>query len=125
MNRLAYGNTDPDSSPDNGGDIEFHHDFKPLHPPPLEVSERSKTPKKKGNPAPAGPSKPKLDTSQRILSRPTTCIQCHLVVEMWHYKGEDENSGSWRCPHCGKEYLFKHWKIKRALTSKHQTTFYY
>jgi hypothetical protein len=32
---------------------------------------------------------------------------------MWHYHGEGDNTGAWKCERCGKDYPFRWWKIRR------------
>jgi len=49
-----------------------------------------------------------------VFSRPTRCLHCHLVVEMFHEPGADPRRGAWECPQCGHKYQFSHWKIKKA-----------
>jgi hypothetical protein len=49
-----------------------------------------------------------------VFSRPTMCLHCHLVVEMFHEPGADPRTGAWECPQCGHKYPFTHWKIKKA-----------
>jgi DNA-directed RNA polymerase subunit RPC12/RpoP len=46
-------------------------------------------------------------------SRPTMCLHCHLVVEMFHKPDAGSREGAWECPECGHKYLFTHWKIKK------------
>jgi hypothetical protein len=50
-----------------------------------------------------------------VYSRPTMCLHCHLVVEMFHEPGADPRLGAWECPQCGHKYPFLHWKIKKAV----------
>ncbi len=49
-----------------------------------------------------------------VLSKPTRCLHCHLVVEMSHEPDADPRTGAWECPKCGHKYPFIHWKIKKA-----------
>jgi DNA-directed RNA polymerase subunit RPC12/RpoP len=53
-----------------------------------------------------------------VLSHPTMCLHCHLIVEMFHERGADPVKGSWQCPRCGHKYLFSHWKIKKQVRGK-------
>ena len=53
-----------------------------------------------------------------ILSHPTMCLHCHLIVEMSHERGADPVKGAWQCPRCGHKYPFTHWKIKKQLRNK-------
>ncbi len=57
-----------------------------------------------------GEKKPKPD---KVLSNPTMCLHCHLIVEMFHGRDADPVKGAWQCPRCGHKYLFSHWKIKK------------
>ncbi|HEX4998432.1 MAG TPA: hypothetical protein VFY29_09405 [Terriglobia bacterium] len=57
-----------------------------------------------------------------IYSKPTKCLHCHLVVEMFHDAAADPRKGAWECPQCGHKYLFTHWKIKRAVASRKPVT---
>lgn len=56
--------------------------------------------------------------NKRVFSQPTMCLQCHLVVGMFHEAGADTHEGAWECPHCGHKYPFAHWKIKKQGRSK-------
>lgn len=56
---------------------------------------------------------PKTVENKRIFSQPTMCLQCHLVVGMFHDVAADMRSGAWECPNCGHKYPFAHWKIKK------------
>ncbi len=55
---------------------------------------------------------------ERILSHPTMCLHCHLIVEMYHERGADPVKGAWNCPRCGHKYPFTHWKIKKQVRGK-------
>lgn len=55
---------------------------------------------------------------EKVLSHPTMCLHCHLIVEMFHERGADPVKGSWQCPRCGHKYLFSHWKIKKQVRNK-------
>ncbi len=46
-------------------------------------------------------------------SQPTMCLQCHLVVAMFHEADADLGTGAWECPNCAHKYPFAHWKIKK------------
>ena len=48
-----------------------------------------------------------------IYSKPTMCLQCHLIVEMVHASDADPQKGAWNCPQCGHLYPFQHWKIRK------------
>jgi hypothetical protein len=52
-----------------------------------------------------------------ILSALTTCLHCHLLVQMRYTDVEDGRS-FWSCPCCTKQYPSKYWRIKRARTPK-------
>ncbi len=54
----------------------------------------------------------KAKSNDLVYSNPTMCVHCHLVVEMFHERGDDPIRGAWTCPTCGHQYLFAHWKIK-------------
>ncbi len=56
--------------------------------------------------------------SKRIYSQPTMCLQCHLVVGMFHDSEEDPSTGAWECPNCSHKYPFAHWKIKKQSRGK-------
>lgn len=60
----------------------------------------------------------KAAKSGLIYSQPTTCLHCHLVVELFHEHHTDPARGAWKCPNCGHEYPFAHWKIKRQVHHK-------
>ena len=53
-----------------------------------------------------------------VLSHPTMCLHCHLIVEMFHERGADPVKGFWSCPRCAHKYLFSHWKIKKQVRGK-------
>ncbi len=46
------------------------------------------------------------------------CLQCHLVVGMFHEPDADARKGAWECPNCGHKYPFAHWKIKKQNRGK-------
>ena len=52
------------------------------------------------------------------MSQPTKCLQCHLVVSMFHEVDADASQGAWECPNCGHKYPFAHWKIKKQTRAK-------
>ena len=54
----------------------------------------------------------------RIYSQPTRCLQCHLVVGMFHGVEANTRKGAWECPNCGHKYPFAHWKIKEQGRGK-------
>ena len=58
--------------------------------------------------------------SKRINSQPTMCLQCHLVVSMFHESDADARQGAWECPNCGHKYPFAHWKIKKQSKGKNR-----
>ncbi len=60
----------------------------------------------------------KVTDSKRINSQPTMCLQCHLVVSMFHESDADARQGAWECPNCGHKYPFAHWKIKKQTKGK-------
>ena len=62
----------------------------------------------------------KVIESKRINSQPTMCLQCHLVVSMFHESEVDTRQGAWECPNCGHKYPFAHWKIKKAGKGKNR-----
>jgi hypothetical protein len=49
-----------------------------------------------------------------VYSKPTRCLHCHLVVEMYHELSADPHTGAWECPQCAHKYPFAHWKIKKG-----------
>lgn len=49
----------------------------------------------------------------RILSKPTTCLHCHLTIQM-EYSEDTQGEGRWNCPQCAHVYPSKFWKIKKA-----------
>ncbi|TSC75020.1 MAG: hypothetical protein G01um101444_67 [Parcubacteria group bacterium Gr01-1014_44] len=53
-----------------------------------------------------------IETDSRVYSKPTMCLDCHLVVNMSHEQNTDPVKGAWQCPKCGHQYKFAHWKIK-------------
>ena len=57
-------------------------------------------------------------SGEYVYSRPTMCLQCHLVVEMVHENDADPVKGAWRCPRCNHNYPFAHWKIRKQLAVK-------
>jgi DNA-directed RNA polymerase subunit RPC12/RpoP len=61
-----------------------------------------------------------MPTKGFVYSKPTMCLHCHLLVEMFHEPGADPRTGAWECPQCGHKYLFTHWKIKKAAAKKEQ-----
>ena len=60
-------------------------------------------------------------TVEQVYSKPTTCINCHLVVEMTHAGDADPVSGAWECPRCGRKYPFAFWKIRKQAADKAKT----
>ena len=48
-----------------------------------------------------------------VLSHPTMCLHCHLIVEMTHPIQADPVKGAWVCPRCQHKYPFTHWRIKK------------
>jgi hypothetical protein len=64
------------------------------------------------------PRTPQSATKDFIYSQPTMCLNCHVVVEMFHEPGADPGRDAWECPQCGHKYLFAHWKIKRKKPKK-------
>ena len=63
---------------------------------------------------------PKRTASSYVYSKPTMCLDCHIVVEMVHDIGVDPVKGAWRCPRCNHSYPFAHWRIRKQTpkTSK-------
>jgi hypothetical protein len=55
-----------------------------------------------------------------VLSHPTMCLHCHLIVEMFHEKAADPVKGAWQCPRCSHKYPFTHWKIKKQARNKNE-----
>ncbi len=53
-----------------------------------------------------------------VLSHPTMCLHCHLIVEMFHERGADPVKGSWQCPRCGHKYLFSTGRLKSKSVGK-------
>jgi hypothetical protein len=62
----------------------------------------------------------KVIDNKRINSQPTMCLQCHLVVSMFHESDADPRQGSWECPNCEHKYPFAHWKIKKQTKGKNR-----
>ena len=60
----------------------------------------------------------KYAKEEMVLSHPTMCLHCHLIVEMFHERGADPVKGAWQCPRCSHKYPFTHWKIKKQVRSK-------
>lgn len=60
----------------------------------------------------------KVAENRRVLSQPTKCLRCHLVVGMFHDSDADARQGAWVCPNCGHKYPFAHWKIKKRGRGK-------
>lgn len=60
----------------------------------------------------------KATSLEHVYSKPTKCLQCHLVVVMVHESDADPVKGAWQCPRCGHRYLFAHWKIRRQTEKK-------
>ena len=60
----------------------------------------------------------KVIDDKRTNSQPTMCLQCHLVVSMFHEQDADARQGAWECPNCGHKYPFAHWKIKKQSKGK-------
>jgi len=59
----------------------------------------------------------KVET-KRVVSQPTMCLQCHLVVAMFYDEDGEPRPGAWECPNCGHKYPFAHWKIKKQTRSR-------
>ncbi len=59
---------------------------------------------------------PKKTENKRVFSQPTMCLQCHLVVGMFH----DPGAEAWECPNCSHKYLFAHWKIKKQARGRNK-----
>lgn len=59
------------------------------------------------------PDEGRANRDLQVLSTPTTCLHCHLTVQMTYTDGQDEH-GYWTCPRCTKKYPAKHWRIKKA-----------
>ena len=57
---------------------------------------------------------------KRAYSQPTMCLQCHLVVSMFHEPDADMRNGAWECPNCSHKYPFAHWKIKKQTRGKNK-----
>jgi ribosomal protein L37AE/L43A len=57
---------------------------------------------------------PKQIEKKRVFSQPTMCLQCHLVVGMFH----EPDADAWECPNCSHKYPFAHWKIKKQTRGK-------
>jgi hypothetical protein len=55
---------------------------------------------------------------ENIYSKPTMCLQCHLIVEMVHASDADPQKGAWNCPQCGHLYPFQHWKIRKQSAGR-------
>lgn len=67
--------------------------------------------------SPSMPLIPDAPRAPEILSRPTTCLHCHLIVQMVYSEDRnrhDDNKGCWSCPVCNKDYPARYWKIKPA-----------
>ena len=47
-----------------------------------------------------------------VYTQPTMCLHCHLVVEFFHLKDEDEKTGNWTCPKCEYKFRISHWHMK-------------
>jgi hypothetical protein len=60
----------------------------------------------------------KRTSQDHVYSKPTMCLSCHLVVEMVHEADADPVKGAWRCPQCGHEYPFAHWKIRKQAPTR-------
>ena len=56
--------------------------------------------------------------AELVLSHPTMCLHCHLIVEMVHASDADPQKGAWNCPRCGHIYPFQHWKIRKQAPRK-------
>lgn len=56
--------------------------------------------------------------SEVVLSKPTMCLHCHLVVEMIHPYDAHPVKGAWQCPQCKHLYPFSHWKIRKQAPRK-------
>lgn len=63
---------------------------------------------------------PMIDATDRFqtVSTPTTCLHCHLLVQMVYTRDYDteinRDRSFWTCPMCTKVYPGKYWKIKKA-----------
>jgi len=60
----------------------------------------------------------KKATLEKVYSKPTMCLNCHLVVEMMHASDADPIGGAWECPRCGRKYPFLYWKIRKQVPEK-------
>jgi hypothetical protein len=56
--------------------------------------------------------------SEIVYSKPTMCLNCHLVVEMTHGRHADPHNGAWECPRCRRAYPFAYWKIAKRTSPK-------
>ncbi len=50
-----------------------------------------------------------------VLSRPTMCVGCHIILELVKLSEE-----SWQCPRCNRIYETKHWKIQQRRSPKEE-----
>src|SRR2546425_5577219 len=57
----------------------------------------------------------KTAKAELVLSHPTMCLHCHLIVEMFHERGADPVKGSWQCPRCGHKYLFLNFPVGEQI----------
>lgn len=55
----------------------------------------------------------KVKGAGQVYSKPTMCLNCHLIVEMFHEGNANPVKGAWQCPQCGRQYPFSHWKIRK------------
>lgn len=60
----------------------------------------------------------KTTENKKVVSQPTMCLHCHLVVGMFHEADADSRQGAWECPNCGHKYPFAHWKIKKQTRGR-------
>jgi DNA-directed RNA polymerase subunit RPC12/RpoP len=60
----------------------------------------------------------KQQSSEFVYSKPTMCLECHLVVTMTHKADADPVKGAWECPRCGHRYPFAFWKIRKAQAGR-------
>jgi hypothetical protein len=60
----------------------------------------------------------KRATTEKVYSKPTMCLGCHLVAEMSYEHDADPVKGAWECPRCGRKYPFAYWTIRRQAPAK-------
>lgn len=58
----------------------------------------------------------KTQEERKIVSVPTMCLHCHLIVELERTDVGDVSKDEvvWNCPQCHHQYPGKHWKIRVA-----------